>query len=197
MIEPNRTYDGVERLRKIAETDLDGALLAAMEQTMGYLKGDAQAMHPDSAAAMGNAAAGTKEEEKMRHETEQIVEKIRETLDAKKGFDIVSIDISDMTILAECFIVASGATAVHARALADARAAKSARKRKTFCPYARRAMGRDRWIVMDYGDVMVHIFRQEEREFYNLERLWLQEKNFSFHADSHEDLMRRNFQRAF
>lgn len=52
LIEPNRTYDGVERLRKIAETDLDGALLAAMEQTMGYLKGDAQAMHPDSAAAM-------------------------------------------------------------------------------------------------------------------------------------------------
>ena len=125
----------------------------------------------------------------MRHETEQIVEKIRETLDAKKGFDIVSIDISDMTILAECFIVASGATAVHARALADAVYEKR-KEEENVLPARQEGYEQGQWIVMDYGDVMVHIFRQEEREFYNLERLWLQEKNFSFHADSHEDLMR-------
>lgn len=125
----------------------------------------------------------------MRHETEQIVEKIRETLDAKKGFDIVSIDISDMTILAECFIVASGATAVHARALADAVYEKR-KEEENVLPVRQEGYEQGQWIVMDYGDVMVHIFRQEEREFYNLERLWLQEKNFSFHADSYEDLMR-------
>ena len=125
----------------------------------------------------------------MRHETEQIVEKIRETLDAKKGFDIVSIDISDMTILAECCIVASGATAVHARALADAVYEKR-KEEENVLPVRQEGYEQGQWIVMDYGDVMVHIFRQEEREFYNLERLWLQEKNFSFHADSHEDLMR-------
>ena len=125
----------------------------------------------------------------MRHETEQIVEKIRETLDAKKGFDIVSIDISDMTILAECFIVASGATAVHARALADAVYEKR-KEEENVLPVRQEGYEQGQWIVMDYGDVMVHIFRQEEREVYNLERLWLQEKNFSFHADSHEDLMR-------
>lgn len=125
----------------------------------------------------------------MRHETEQIAEKIRETLDAKKGFDIVSIDISDMTILAECFIVASGATAVHARALADAVYEKR-KEEENVLPVRQEGYEQGQWIVMDYGDVMVHIFRQEEREFYNLERLWLQEKNFSFHADSHEDLMR-------
>ena len=124
----------------------------------------------------------------MRHETEQIVEKIRETLDAKKGFDIVSIDISDMTILAECFIVASGATAVHARALADAVYEKR-KEEENVLPVRQEGYEQGQWIVMDYGDVMVHIFRQEEREFYNLERLWLQEKNFSFHADSHEELM--------
>ena len=125
----------------------------------------------------------------MRHETEQIVEKIRETLDAKKGFDIVSIDISDLTILAECFIVASGATAVHARALEDAVYEKR-KEEENVLPVRQEGYEQGQWIVMDYGDVMVHIFRQEEREFYNLERLWLQEKNFSFHADSHEDLMR-------
>ena len=125
----------------------------------------------------------------MRHETEQIVEKIRETLDAKKGFDIVSIDISDMTILAECFIVASGATAVHARALADAVYEKR-KEEENVLPVRQEGYEQGQWIVMDYGDVMVHIFRQEEREFYNLERLWLQEKNVSFHADSHEDQLR-------
>ena len=56
----------------------------------------------------------------MRPETEKIAEMIKETLDAKKGLDIVSMDISEMTIMTECFVVASGATALHTRALADA-----------------------------------------------------------------------------
>ena len=64
------------------------------------------------------------------------------------------------------------------------------KEEESVLPVRQEGYEQGQWIVMDYGDVMVHIFRQEEREFYNLERLWLQEKNFSFHADSHEDLMR-------
>lgn len=123
----------------------------------------------------------------MRPETELAVNRIKETLDAKKGMDIMAIDISDMTILAECFVVASGATALHARALADA-VYEMRREQEDLLPARQEGYDQGQWIVLDYGDVMVHVFRQEERQFYNLERLWLQEKNFSFHADSHEDL---------
>lgn len=120
----------------------------------------------------------------MRHETEQVVETIRETLDQKKGFDIVSLDISEMTIIAECFVVASAATAVHARALADAVYEK--REEENVLPVRQEGYEQGQWIILDYGDVMVHIFRQEERAFYDLERLWLKERNFEFHSDSHE-----------
>jgi ribosome-associated protein len=123
----------------------------------------------------------------MRPETELAVNRIKETLDAKKGMDIMAIDISDMTILAECFVVASGATALHARALADA-VYEMRKEQEDLLPARQEGYDQGQWIVLDYGDVMVHVFRQEERQFYNLERLWLQEKNFSFHADSHEDL---------
>ena len=123
----------------------------------------------------------------MRPETELAVNRIKETLDAKKGMDIMAIDISDMTILAECFVVASGATALHARALADA-VYEMRKEQEDLLPTRQEGYDQGQWIVLDYGDVMVHVFRQEERQFYNLERLWLQEKNFSFHADSHEDL---------
>ncbi len=52
LIEPGRTYDAVEEIREIAKNDLDGALLAAMKNTMGYLKNGSQNMHPDSIAAI-------------------------------------------------------------------------------------------------------------------------------------------------
>lgn len=56
LIEPGRTYEGVEELRALAQEDLDAALLAAMRQTMGYLDGNADKMHPDSLAAMQTLA---------------------------------------------------------------------------------------------------------------------------------------------
>jgi len=123
----------------------------------------------------------------MRPETELVVNRIKETLDAKKGIDIMSIDISEMTILAECFVVASGATALHARALADA-VYEMRQEEDGVKPVREEGYEQGHWIVLDYGDVMVHLFRQEEREFYNLERLWLQEQNFTFRADSPDEV---------
>jgi len=118
----------------------------------------------------------------MRPETEKIAEMIKETLDAKKGLDIVSMDISEMTIMTECFVVASGATALHTRALADAVYEKR-KEEENVVPLRQEGYDEGIWIVLDYGDVMVHLFRDEERRHYNLERLWLQEHNFSFHSN--------------
>ena len=60
LIEPGRTYPGVERLRALAQEDLDEALLEAMKHTMGYLQGDAKKMHPDSVAAINALEAEVK-----------------------------------------------------------------------------------------------------------------------------------------
>ena len=118
----------------------------------------------------------------MKQESALLAEKVKDILDAKKGLDITSIDISDMTVLADCFVVASGATVMHVRALADN--VMEALEAEGIKPVREDGYEQGVWIVLDYGDVMVHLFRQEEREFYDLERLWLEEKNFAFHDNA-------------
>ena len=115
----------------------------------------------------------------MRPETELVVNRIKETLDAKKGIDIMSIDISEMTILAECFVVASGATALHARALADA-VAEMREAQDGVKPVREEGYEQGHWIVLDYGNVVVHVFHREAREFYNLDKLYSDSEEIVF-----------------
>jgi len=95
---------------------------------------------------------------------------IESMMDDKKAQNIVILDVADLTIIADEFVICSVRSTVQSRALCD----YIEEKMNEQSVRLRHLEGyRDGcWIVMDYGDVMVHIFRQEEREFYNLERLW-------------------------
>ena len=121
--------------------------------------------------------------------SEQLAERICFLLDEKKATDITVMKVGHLTIVADYFVIATARSTAQAKAIYE-NVDEKLSKGEGLEPLRVDGTREGRWIVMDYGDVMVHIFRQEEREFYNLERLWLQEKNFSFHADSHEDLMR-------
>lgn len=91
----------------------------------------------------------------------------------KKAQDVKVIDISKMTIIADAFVIASGRSMVQTRALYDEL------QEKVGPPRASEGYSAGRWIMMDYGDVLVHIFHREEREFYDLERLWDQGDNIT------------------
>jgi ribosome-associated protein len=84
----------------------------------------------------------------------------------KKAQDVLTIDISNMTIIADYFVLATGRTPIQTKALADDLREKLGPPRST------EGFAAGRWIMMDYADVVVHIFCREEREFYSLERLW-------------------------
>lgn len=89
---------------------------------------------------------------------------------AKKGEDILLLDVRGLTLIADYFLLVTGKNRVHVRALSDAveeEARKVGRR-------ARRTEGLDegRWVLLDYGDVIVHLFTEEERAYYQLERLW-------------------------
>ena len=100
-------------------------------------------------------------------------EKIRLIYDAlsdKKGNNIVMIDIHDISILADCFMIADGDSHAQVRAMAD-----SVEEQMQKAGYACKSVSgyqNAEWILMDYYDVVVHIFMHEDREFYDLERLW-------------------------
>ena len=105
----------------------------------------------------------------------------------KKAQDILSINVTDKSVLADYFIICSGRNSQQVKALCS----ELEEKLEPQGIFAKRKEGTDegRWIVLDYGDILVHIFHPEERTYYNLERLWADGENvrdFSTEMDEKE-----------
>ncbi len=102
-------------------------------------------------------------------ETNMTVEKIVKILDNKKAEEIKVIKISELTVLADYFIIANGTSNTHVRALAEEVEAELSDEGVEPRNIEGRSTG---WILLDYSDVVVHVFTPHDREYYNLERLW-------------------------
>lgn len=103
-------------------------------------------------------------------EMEEMVNCIVNSLEEKKARDLKIIDIHDLTTIAHYFIICSGTSVTHIKSLADEVEVKL--KEKDVRPLRREGYNSARWILIDYGDIVVHIFHEEDRAFYSLERLW-------------------------
>lgn len=91
-------------------------------------------------------------------------------LDNKKAEDIVVINTKELTVVTDYFIIASGTSNTHVSALSDE---VDDEMKKQFSVEVDHIEGRATgWILLDYGDVLVHIFQPQSREYYNIERLW-------------------------
>ena len=98
------------------------------------------------------------------------LELIIKTLDSKRGEDIQALRIADLTILADYFVIVNGTSNTHARTLADE--VEFVLSQKGVEPERREADTGNTWIILDYGDIIVHVFYKETRSFYKLEGLW-------------------------
>ena len=98
------------------------------------------------------------------------VEKIVEVLDSKKARDIVALNISSLTTITDYFIIATGGSSSQVQALSD-HVEEELLKEGI---HAKNREGYDSadWILLGYDEVIVHIFKGETREFYNLEQIW-------------------------
>ncbi len=100
----------------------------------------------------------------------QTAEKICALLSSKKAEDILIIDVAEKTTLCDYFVIASGHSSTQVRALCDHVEEKLSEEGLE--PRRTEGTREGRWGVLDYGDVIVHIFNDESRLFYHLERLW-------------------------
>ena len=91
-------------------------------------------------------------------------------LDAKKANDIALLKVDGLTILADYFVICSANSTTQVRALADS--VEEEFEKVGIAPLSREGKQGLNWILLDYGDFIIHIFYQETREFYNLEKLW-------------------------
>jgi ribosome-associated protein len=119
--------------------------------------------HLDAESAEGRPIA-------IHPETAEAVETAVATLDDKKGIDALAIDVSTVIVVTDVFIIVSGTSRRHVLTLAEEVEA-------SLKPLGRRPLRREgtddgKWVLLDFGDIVVHVFDPETREYYDLARLW-------------------------
>ena len=103
-------------------------------------------------------------------ETEKKLQIITEACASKKGLDVEVLHVRELTSIADAFVLVSGTSTTQVGAIADEVEEKMSEAH--FEAFGREGRSGARWVVLDYGDILVHIFHREEREYYGLERLW-------------------------
>jgi len=93
-----------------------------------------------------------------------------QALDSKKGKDIRALHTEEQTTLADYFVICNGTSSTQVRALADA--VEEAMSKAGEEPHHIEGHRGGEWTLLDYSSVVVHVFTEEAREFYSLERLW-------------------------
>ena len=105
-----------------------------------------------------------------RSKLSDLIELVRAAAEDKKGEDVTVLDLAGRTIVADAFVVVTGRSKIQTRSIADA---IGERVRAAGLPAPRiEGYADGGWILLDLGSVVVHVFTPDQREFYNLERLW-------------------------
>ena len=109
--------------------------------------------------------------EQQTNAPELTVDRIIELIQSKKGEDITVLDVRKITSVADFFIIATGSSNVHVRAIAD----EVRHKLKTddgIMPWHVEGFEGLKWVLLDYVDIVVHVFDQKTRDYYSIEKLW-------------------------
>jgi ribosome-associated protein len=103
-------------------------------------------------------------------EPKKFAERIAELILSKKGYDVHILDLQGLSTIADYFVICSADSNIQVRAIAD-EVDDKLRDVGIKCHF-KEGYNTLNWVLLDYFDVVVHIFKKEAREFYNLEKLW-------------------------
>ena len=103
-------------------------------------------------------------------ESAELCRRALEALEEKKGQDLVLLDVRDISSVTDYFLIATGTSAPHIRALAEE--LEVSLKREGARRFGHSGTPESGWIVVDYVDVVIHVFSSEARAYYDLEKLW-------------------------
>ncbi len=170
LCEETRSYPGVEDMRALALTDLEEAFTAGLKRTADFVTQQGKTPYHVT-TDMLKERISEKEENTMAELTpKELMEEIVRIADSKKAKDIVVMKVDDKTTLTDYFVIMTGTSSTHIRALGD-EIEEQLKKRLDILPHHREGVTSS-WVLVDYTSVVVNIFQQEAREMYALERLW-------------------------
>lgn len=167
-LEEGRIYPGVEALRQLSDTDLDECLYRTMLASKNYIEAAGRNVHPSTEAALRELAPkGTKE---VTMDNQEIALAIAKTLYEKKGEEIVLLDISLKSGFADYFVIVTANNVRHVKSLVnDVEKGLLLHDLSVNHIEGHEESG---WVLMDYGDVVVNVFTEEQRSHYQIERIW-------------------------
>jgi ribosome-associated protein len=168
--------DGLPRRRKpVARA---AAPASSAEEALADL--EAAAYEAEEAAAEADTASTEPEIEEtlrqrgLRLSALEIARKIVDAAEDKKAADIVLLDVSELTSMADYFVICSGGSERQLGAIGDGVAEKL--RAEGVRPIGREGGSNSHWTLLDFGAVIVHIFAPPERDYYQLERYWSKAK---------------------
>ena len=176
LIEPGRDYPSVEKHRALLLSASDPisfekGLLLVFDDNICYIQSRGNGINPATLRARDYLERKTTAKETyMETLNKETILQLCKILYDKKALDIRAIEVTDKTIIADWFIVCSGRGVPQVKALSDELEEKAAEM--GLIPRRKEGYQEGRWIVLDFGDLLVHLFHPEERTYYNLERLW-------------------------
>lgn len=100
----------------------------------------------------------------------ELLSKIYDKLDEKQAEDIVLLDVRGITPIADYFVIASADNERKVKSMANE--LDDFIEKNGLPLRSKEGMDTSRWILLDYGDIIVHLFQEEERDFYNIEKIW-------------------------
>ena len=106
----------------------------------------------------------------MRPDVLQVLRLAAAALAAKKAYSVLALDVTAQTSIADAFVLCSVGSSRQAQAVADE--VERALKERGERPLSIEGYAQGSWVLMDYGDFVLHVFLEERREYYGLERLW-------------------------
>lgn len=89
----------------------------------------------------------------------------------KKAENVLAIEVAELLVVTDFFVIATGRTDIQVRAIAD-EVEHGLLERGGIKPIGREGVSEGKWILLDYGDLVIHVFQPAERDFYRLEKLW-------------------------
>ena len=157
-------------LKKAAVRKVAATKLAAHKGTAGKAPLRASRAKTIAGEAAAPAAAAVAAQPKALNQPSKLMQKIQISLEDSKAENIIAIDLAGRTSLADYMVIATGRSTTHVSAIAD-RIMKMCKDEGFGAPRVEGIPHCD-WVLVDALDVIVHIFRPEVREFYNLEKMW-------------------------
>jgi ribosome silencing factor RsfS/YbeB/iojap len=190
-IEPGRDYPERAGFVRLALRDLDAAMAAVLGSTIAYLGHRSLDVAPQTWAAarrLGVAVASVSahdlETSSQMHATPppaadspakgstlpDLLSTVLAAAEDKKGEDLTVLDLDGRTIVADTFVIVTGRSKIQTRSIADA--ITEAARTADFRVARTEGYVDGGWILIDLGSIVVHVFTPDQRQFYNLERLW-------------------------